>query len=101
MMALMTRKDVNIPHDRVIKDPELENINGDLIIAQYQVNKLRILLGDVFGITMDKEEKSTHVFEYNHKLYKVSVSIDKIKWWSWPTEYVKSKESCRDDTMVY
>jgi hypothetical protein len=50
---------------------------------------------------MDKEEKSTHVFEYNHKLYKVSVSIDKIKWWSWPTEYVKSKESCRDDTMVY
>jgi len=81
MMALMTRKDVNISHDRVIKekDPELENINGDLIIAQYQVNKLRILLGDVFGITMDKEEKSTHVFEYNHKLYKVSVSIDKIK----------------------
>ena len=81
MMALMTRKDVNISHDRVIKekDPELEYINGDLIIAQYQVNKLRILLGDVFGITMDKEEKSTHIFEYNHKLYKVSVSIDKIK----------------------
>lgn len=81
MMALPTRKDVDIPHDSMIKekDPELENINGDLIIAHYQVNKLRILLGDVFGITMDKEEKSTHVFKYNHKLYKISVSIDKIK----------------------
>jgi hypothetical protein len=58
---------------------DLENIMGDLFIAQFQVNKLRSLLGDIFGVTMDEKETSTHVFGYNHKWYKISIRIDKVK----------------------
>ena len=58
---------------------ELENIMGDLFIAQFQVNKLRSLLGDIFGVTMDEKEISTHVFGYNRKRYKISIRIDKMK----------------------
>jgi len=67
------------------RDIELENIVGNLMIAEYQVDRLRTKLGErtrggsSFGPDSGTNKKgSTHVFKHNDKWYKVSVKIEEL-----------------------
>ena len=62
------------------RDQELENIVGNLLIAEYQVDKLRARLADLvdgFRPEMGNNKASTHIFKHNNKWYKLSLKIDK------------------------
>jgi hypothetical protein len=58
------------------RDLELENIAGNLFIAEYQVDRLQTRLSNLvygYGIRMSNNNKaSTHVFKHNNKWYKIS-----------------------------
>jgi hypothetical protein len=61
------------------RDLDLENIVGNLFIAEYQVDKLRTRLADlVYGYRprMSNNKASSHVFKCNNKWYKISLRID-------------------------
>jgi hypothetical protein len=61
------------------RDLELENIVGNLLIAEYQVDKLRTRLADLvdgYRPQMKNNKASTHVFKHNNKWYKLSLRID-------------------------
>jgi hypothetical protein len=62
------------------RDLELENIVGNLLIAEYQVDRLRTRLSDIVNgyrpQMMKKSNTSTHVFKYNNKWYKLALRID-------------------------
>jgi hypothetical protein len=62
------------------RDPELENIIGNLMIAEYQVDRLRTRLSDRFskyyGLTTGSKNTSTHLFKHSNKWYKISISVE-------------------------
>ena len=61
------------------RDLELENIVGNLLIAEYQVDRLRTRLADLvsgYRPQMMKNKASTLVFKHNNKWYKLSLKID-------------------------
>lgn len=61
------------------RDIELENLVGNLLIAEYQVDRLRTRLGDIVNRTrprMKQNNASTHVFKHQDKWYKLSLSIE-------------------------
>ena len=61
------------------RDLELENIVGNLLIAEYQVDRLRNRLADMvngYSPKMMKNNASTHVFKHNNKWYKLSLRIE-------------------------
>ena len=63
------------------RDLDLENIVGNLFIAEYQVDKLRARLADlVYGYRpkMSNNKASTHVFKHNNKWYKLSLKVDGV-----------------------
>jgi len=71
------------------RDLELENIVGNLLIAEYQVDRLRTRLADLVSGSrpqMMKNNVSTHQFKHNNKWYKLSLRIDE-------TEVTPAKES--------
>ena len=60
-------------------DLELENIAGNLLIAEYQVDKLQTRLVDLvdgYGLEMSNNKTSTHVFKHNNRWHKLSLRID-------------------------
>ena len=63
------------------RDLDLENIVGNLFIAEYQVDRLRTRLARlVYGYEaqMSNNKASTHVFKHNNKWYKLSLSVDEV-----------------------
>jgi hypothetical protein len=61
------------------RDLELENIVGNLLIGEYQVDRLRTRLADLasgYRPQMMKNKASTFVFKHNNKWYKLSLRID-------------------------
>jgi hypothetical protein len=60
------------------RDRELENLVGNLIIAEYQVDKLRSkLTGRIGGYyRLHNIKTSAFAFKYNKKWYKVSIRVD-------------------------
>jgi hypothetical protein len=61
------------------RDQELENIVGNLLIAEYQVDKLRTRLADHgyrAQMKSNQNKASTHIFKHNNKWYKISLRID-------------------------
>jgi hypothetical protein len=61
------------------RDLELENIVGNLLIAEYQVDRLRTRLNDMvngYRPYIKSNKTSTHVFKHNNKWYKLSLRID-------------------------
>ena len=61
------------------RDLDLENIVGNLLVAEYQVDKLRTRLADVvygYRPRMSNNKASTHVFKCNNKWYKISLRVD-------------------------
>ena len=61
------------------RDLELENIVGNLLVAEYQVDRLRTRLNDMingYRPYIKNNKTSTHVFKHNNKWYKLSLRID-------------------------
>ena len=72
----------NQPDVREETDLELENIVGNLMIAQYQVDKLRSRLSERIsgGYGSESNKKaSVHVFKHNDKWYKVTTKVEVCK----------------------
>ena len=66
--------------ERELRDIELENILGNLLIAEYQVDKLRTRLAErVGGYGGTKNHsRSAYTFKNNNRLYRVRVEIDEM-----------------------
>jgi len=63
------------------RDTELENIVGNLLIAEYQVEKLKDRLVDKVGgryTRLVDKKQSTYVFKSNDSWVKVSINVEKI-----------------------
>ena len=60
------------------RDRELENLLGNLMIAQYQVQKIRSKLAGRIGgyYRLHNIKTSAFTFKYNKKWYKVSIRVD-------------------------
>ena len=62
------------------RDLDLENVVGNLFIAEYQVDKLRTRLSNlVYGHRRrmgNNNKASIHVFKHNNKWYKISLIIE-------------------------
>jgi hypothetical protein len=63
---------------------ELENIVGNLIIAEYQVDRLRTRLSESIRRSSFESDPgtngkaSTHVIKHNNRWYKISVKIEEL-----------------------
>jgi hypothetical protein len=67
--------------DAQARDIELENIVGNLLIAEYQVEKLKDRVVDNLGgryIRSDSNKQSTHIFKSNGTWVKVSINVEKM-----------------------
>jgi hypothetical protein len=68
--------------DNIKRDLELENIAGNLMIAEYQVNKLRQRLSqqvrDIGYGSFGSKKTSVHTFKYDGKWYKLSVKVEEL-----------------------
>jgi hypothetical protein len=68
--------------DQTQRDLELENIAGNLMIAEYQVDKLRRRLSEQVRDTgygsFGSKKTSAHTFKYDGKWYKVSIKIEAL-----------------------
>ena len=69
------------------RDLELENITGNLMIAQIQVDKLRSrLVGTLsrgsryyyYSSSSSNKKVSAHAFKHNGKWYKVSIKVEQV-----------------------
>lgn len=63
------------------RDQELENIIGNLLIAEYQVERLRARVIENLGAkyTYAAEQKqSTHIFRSNGRWIKVSINVEEM-----------------------
>ena len=62
------------------RDLDLENIAGNLFIAEYQVDKLQTRLANSFygyrAQMSNYNKASIHIFKHNNKWYKVSLRIE-------------------------
>jgi hypothetical protein len=68
------------PYIKEERDLELENIVGNMMIAQYQVDKLRSRLSERisgYGSASNKKA-SAHIFRQNDKWYKVTIKVDEM-----------------------
>jgi hypothetical protein len=69
-------------NDDTQRDIELENIAGNLMIAEYQVDKLRQKVGhhirDIRYDSFNSAKTSAHTFKYNGKWYKLSVKAEEL-----------------------
>ena len=74
------RKNLNTeaPNIEEERDLELENIVGNLMIAQYQVDKLRSRLSERTGGygSASNKKASVHMFRHNDKWYKVTTKVE-------------------------
>ena len=76
-----TRKgSAQVPDIDEERDLELENIMGNLMIAQYQVDKLRSRLSERVGGygSAGNKKASAHIFKHSDKWYKITVRVDEI-----------------------
>jgi hypothetical protein len=91
MITIKKQEEEELPDDMVKeeeddydtkRDLELENIAGNLMIAEYQVDKLRQRLSQhAWGIryrSFSNMKTSAHTFKYNGKWYKVSIKVEEV-----------------------
>lgn len=78
---MQTRKNnPQVPDIDEERDLELENITGNLMIAQYQVDKLRSRLSERVGGygSASNKKASAHIFKHNDKWYKITIRVDEM-----------------------
>lgn len=62
------------------RDIELENIVGNLMIAEYQVEKLKTRVTErigSYGYAPDKKI-SSHMFKHDRRWFKISVKVEEL-----------------------
>jgi hypothetical protein len=68
--------------DHTQRDLELENIAGNLMIVEYQVDKLRRKLSqevrDIRYGSFGSKKTSAYTFKYDGKWYKVSIKVEEV-----------------------
>ena len=73
---------MNDDKDGIHRDLELENITGNLMIAEYQVEKLQQRSSEhVRGIgyrSFNSIKTSAHTFKCNGKWYKLSIKVEDL-----------------------
>lgn len=73
---MQTRNSSKIVDEREI---ELENIIGNLLIADYQVQRLRSRLAEKIDVhSALLKNKSSYAFKHGGKWYRVSVRVDEM-----------------------
>jgi hypothetical protein len=79
-MQINRRSNQGQAQDEEERDLELENIVGNLMIAQYQVDKLRSRLSERVGGygSASNKKASAHIFKHNEKWYKVTIKVDEM-----------------------
>jgi hypothetical protein len=79
-MQTSKKNNPQVPDIDEDRDMELENIVGNLMIAQYQVDKLRSRLSERVGGygSASNKKGSAHIFKHNDKWYKVVVKVDEM-----------------------
>lgn len=77
---MQTKKNAQVPDIDDDRDLELENILGNLMIAQYQVDKLRSRLSERVGGygSAGNKKSSAHIFKHNDKWYKITLRVDEM-----------------------
>jgi len=77
---MQTKKNSQVPDIEEDRDLELENIIGNLMIAQYQVDKLRSRLSERVGGygSASNKKASAHIFKHNDKWYKITLRVDEM-----------------------
>jgi hypothetical protein len=62
------------------RDIELENIVGNLMIAEYQVEKLRTRVTERIGTYGNTPSKkvSSHMFKHDRRWFKISVKVEEL-----------------------
>ena len=62
------------------RDIELENIVGNLMIAQYQVDRLRSRLSDRNHWTRlcNQQKEYTHTFKHGNRWYKITLKLGEL-----------------------
>ena len=68
--------------DDIQRDLDLENIAGNLMIAEYQLNKLEQRLSQhirsVGYHSFNSKKRSAHTFKYGDKWYKLSIKVEEL-----------------------
>jgi hypothetical protein len=62
------------------RDIELENIVGNLMIAEYQVEKLKTRVTErigKYGYAADRKV-SSHMFKHDRRWFKISVKVEEL-----------------------
>jgi hypothetical protein len=79
-MQTSKKNNTQVPDIDEERDLELENIIGNLMIAQYQVDKLRSRLSERVGGygSASNKKASAHIFKHNDKWYKVTIKVDEM-----------------------
>ena len=79
-MQTSKKNNTQVPDIDEDRDLELENIIGNLMIAQYQVDKLRSRLSERVGGygSASNKKASAHIFKHNDKWYKVTIRVDEM-----------------------
>lgn len=74
---MQTRNSSKIVEER---EQELENIIGNLLIADYQVERLRSRLTEKIRelTSTSSKNKSAYTFKHNSKWYRVSIRVDEM-----------------------
>jgi len=74
---MQTRSNGRLVEER---EQDLENIIGNLLIADYQVQRLRSRLAEKIGEvhSASPKNKSAYTFKHGGKWYRVSVRVDEM-----------------------
>lgn len=59
------------------KDIELENLVGNLLIAQYQVERLKERVSQNLN-TGDRSKISQNLFKYKNNWYRITINVDQV-----------------------
>jgi hypothetical protein len=59
------------------RDFELENLVGNLLIAQYQVERLKERVSHNHS-TGDRSKISQNLFKYKNNWYRISINVDQV-----------------------
>jgi hypothetical protein len=59
------------------RDIELENLVGNLLIAQYQVERLKERVSERLSVH-DRTKISQNLFKYKNNWYSITINVDRV-----------------------
>ena len=60
------------------RDLELENLIGNLLIAQYQVERLKDRVSENLVCTFKRAKTTEAIYKHKGEWYKISISVNQI-----------------------